>query len=292
MELMEKKIFLSIKKNENFLKKSFLLGFALSIAAIMAGSITNTAFLYIICFSLGSFPAAGIFLYFFMLYRLESQKMSKEALVPDLLLQASAFPKGIAITKIFVFFSKADFGLLGKEFEIALLEIEKGVSVEEALENIKKRCKSRIIGRAIDLLIRGYESGADMGSVFRAAADDFFETNSILRERNSALVIEKYTLLFAGGLIVPAILGLLFGMVSGIDFSGLQNLEIGAGSAERSAILEATAIASQIYIAEYALLASFFIASQEGNSKKAFLYALFLLPISFAINLLAKTIIF
>lgn len=172
-------------------------------------------------------------------------------LVPDLLLQASAFPKGISINKIFAFFSKADFGLLGKEFEIALLEMEKGVSVEEALENIKKRCRSRIINRAIDLMIRGYESGADLSSVFRASAEDFFETNSILRERNSALVIEKYTLLFAGGLIVPAILGLLFGMVSGIDFSGLQSLEINAGSADGSnGLLEATALASQIYIEE------------------------------------------
>ena len=128
-----------------------------------------------------------------------------------------------------------------------------------------------------------------MSSVFRAAADDFFETNSLLRERNAALVIEKYTLLFAGGIIVPAVLGLLTGMVSGIDFSGLQELGLGETLPEKTGLFEITLLASRIYIAEYAVIASVFIAEQEGNQKKAFLYALFLLPASFAVNFLAKT---
>jgi len=284
------KIFSQGKKYEKFLKKSFLIAFAMCACAIAVGIATKTDSVYITAFCLACFPASLILNYFFSTYLLESRKRKMEALVPDLLLQASAFPRGVSMNRILGFFSKADFGLLGKEFEIALLEIEKGVSVENSLENLKKRCNSRIIDRAIDLLIRGYESGADLSSVFRAGAEDFFETNALLRERNAALVIEKYTLLFAGGLIVPAVLGLIIGMVSEIDFSGLQSLELGIESASRKELLETTIFANQIYLAEYALLASFFIASQEGNPRKAFLYALFLLPVSFAVNIAAKAL--
>src|SRR3989338_1590645 len=277
------KIFSQGKKYEKFLKKSFLIAFAMCACAIAVGIATKTDSVFITAFCLACFPASLILNYFFSTYLLESRKRKMEALVPDLLLQASAFPRGVSMNRILGFFSKADFGLLGKEFEIALLEIEKGVSVENSLENLKKRCNSRIIDRAIDLLIRGYENGADLSSVFRAGAEDFFETNALLRERNAALVIEKYTLLFAGGLIVPAILGLLVGMVSGIDFSGLQELGLGETLPEKTGLFEITLLASRIYIAEYAVIASVFIAEQEGNQKKAFLYALFLLPASFAV---------
>lgn len=281
------------KTMEFFLKKSFLLGFAACFIAIAVCFELKMNSLYITAFSFAAFFAAIFLNYFFELYSFELRKQQKEALVPDLLLEASAFPRGISMNKILKFFARADFGLLGKEFELALLEIEKGASFESALENVKKRCKSRVIDRAIDLIIRGYESGADLSAIFRASADDFFETNAILRERNAALVIEKYTLLFAGGLIVPAILGLLAGMVSGIDFSGLSGiLEFGLENSARKALLETAVFSNQVYIAEYAILASFFLAMQEGNSKKAILYALFLLPVSFGVNALAKIIVF
>jgi len=274
---------------EIFFRNSAVLGIIGVLAAGIFLAATELSYLYITVLLFAAFFSTTTLAYFLELYFFEKSKREKESAVPDMLLQASAFPKGLAIEKMLLFFSNAEFGKLGKEFETALSEIRKGTEFPEAMGNIKKRCKSGIIGRAVGLIVRGYESGSDLGDVFRHSAEDFFETNSLLRERNAALIIEKYTLLFAGGLIVPAVLGLLIGMVSGIDFSGLQELELGIAEESKTGLLETIVFANQIYIAEYAVIAGIFLASQEGNPKKALLYAMLLLPVSFGINFLAKT---
>ncbi len=275
-----------------FVNSSALAGFALSLTAIAATYYTNSPFFYItlsaaIAF-IGAFPLHFMLQHFLW----EQNKRKRDSLVPDLLLQASAFPRGISFNKIINYFSENRFGLLGLEFEKAEAEIEKGSSVQKALENIALRCESPAVSRAMRLLKQGFESGADMSETLRESAEDLLETNSILRERNAALVVEKYTLLIAGGLIVPVILGLLVAMVSSMDFSAFELLEFGLSGEERANLLSSTILANQIYIIEYALLASVFVAQLEGNTKKALVYASILLPLSLLSFNAAKFLLF
>lgn len=268
------------KDLEWFVRVSVLAGFVLSIAGIVISFAAGMSNFYITLITFAAFIAPLPLHFLIQQYLLELNKAKLEELVPDLLLQASAFPSGTGFGKIIAYFSNERFGLLGKEFGRAGQEIERGSTVPNALDNIGKRCKSKVVDRAVLLLKQGYNSGADMSKIFREAASDLIETNAILRERNAALVIEKYTLLLAGGLIVPLVLGLLVGMVSSMDFSAFELLDFGASVEEKTALLQSTILANQIYIVEYSLIAAFFVASQESKPKKALLYACFLLPVS------------
>lgn len=277
-------------KLEIFIIENIKLGIIFALSVIGVLTLLEIDFFYITGISFIVLILPLILKYSLVALLFERNKRDKELIVPDLLLQASIFPKGTEITRMIKYVGDGNYGLLGDEFKTAYNEIQKGSSVEDALSGIKNRCKSRVIERAINLLIHGYKSGADMSQIFKETAEDILETNEILRERGAALIIEKYTLIFAGGIIVPVILGLLSGMVSGMNFSIIEGLELGMSAVERKEIFNAAILGTQIYIIEYAIIASLFIANQEGNMKNAVIYAVFLVPLSFAAFLIAQGI--
>ncbi len=275
--------------------KEFLQGILLCAIALSAfASAIAFYFSQSVFYSLSAAIASALLFafgrYFLLLYKFEMRRRSIEGAVPDLLLQASIFPESSEALKIIEYLSNADYGALSEEFRKALLEIKKGASVESALRNMSLRNKSKILSRALELIIQGYNSGAKMSRIFREAAEDMLETRGIIRERIATMTIEKYTLILAGGIIVPLVLGLLVGLVTKLDFVSADFLQIGMGAAERKALLGAAMLANQLYIAEYALLASFFIANMENNIKKAVIYACIMMPLSFAVYMIAQVL--
>jgi len=247
---------------------------------------------YFIIFSFAAIAIPFLFLVFGQFYKAELRKRQVEKYVPDILLQASIFPKGTSLLHIIAYFGEAKYGHLSKEFSRASMEIKKGATVEAALENIKNRYKeSRILARAINLLIQGYNSGADMNQTFKEAADDLMQTNTILRERAASMTVEKFTLLIAGAFLVPFILGMITKTVSSFDLT-LLSTAFGeqVNLAEKKEMLAAALLGTHIYIFEYAILASIFVANQENNIKKAVIYATILIPVSLLVFTLAKGI--
>jgi len=218
--------------------------------------------------------------YFFQLLKFEKRKREIEEAVPDVLLQAASLPNNANFSNIAEYLARQNFGALSREFEKARVEISKGASVQEALRNISKRCRSSIVERMARLLTQGFESGADLSLVFRETAEDLIETRTILRERKAALTVQKLTLLFAGALIVPLVLGLLVGLVKGFDFESIADLGIGLQAVQRKELFNAALTANQAYIIEYAVIASVFVALIDNDLKKSIIYALALVPAS------------
>jgi len=279
----EDKLFLNNPKNkgiDNFIKLSVIEGiitmtFGTTIISFILNFSEKTIFLGVLFFF------APFFLnYIYQDIKFEKRKRKKEDLLPDLLLEGSVFCDDTALMKTIKSFSEQEIPLLKDDFKRTYLEIKNGASIEEALERNKKLNKSEAYNRLLDLLLQGYSSGINISEALRELAEDLMETKAIIKERQAIMLVTKYTLLLASGIIVPAILGTVIGLVSGLGFETMSDLGIGLSLADRKNLFNTAVLGTTIYIFEYAILSSFFLAIQEGNKKQFWIYLIILIPSS------------
>lgn len=279
-EMKEIKRFLKSKGIE--LNPFYLVGGAfLSVAIFALLSLFVPSFLFI-AFILFISP---VLIYFYALYSMEQRRKTVERYLPDALFQAASLQKGMPIERIFSSISSSGYGPLSEEFGIAAREIKGGGSVSSALNSMSKRNSSILLERANNLLLQGYESGADMYAAFRETADDILSIFSLVRERASSLSMQRYTLLIGGAVIVPLILGTSMHLVSGLS-SGFGTI-FGQPAND---LYETSVAAVQIYLIIYALLASILIAQQEGESKKSLIYFMFIAPTAYILLSISRSV--
>ncbi len=220
----------------------------------------------------------------------ERNKRKKEEMLGDLLLEASVFCDDASMAKTIEIISIHDFGILGEDFKRAHGEIKNGAGVEEALERIMKLNKSAAYSRVIGLFLHGYRTGAKISLMFKESAEDLLNSKAIIKERQATMLITKYTLLLSAGIIVPAVLGSIIGLVSGFSSAGIGGIELGLSREKRDAIFSAAISAVSVYVFEYSVLSSIFLAQQEGNKKNFWIFASILVPLSMAVFAVAQSL--
>jgi len=259
--------------------KALGIGAVLSLAALAAGFFLGLGLeAIVLAFAAALFAPLTLSLLYYS-YLLERRKRALESEAPMVLLQASVFPRGTPVSSIVSYLARKENGLLGREFLKAKREIARGSSMEKALKGLGKRNKSAVIARLAEMLLIAYESGAWLGESFRELAEELLEMKAMLAEKKAALAIERITLLAGSALIVPFILGVLVGMVFEFDFGEIEIAGF-SSQGQREELLAAAPIANNLYIIEYALIASVFLGWLDGRQKKAFVYALALVPAS------------
>jgi len=277
----EDKLFLnhSIAKTlDKFIQYCIIEGIILMVASmfflyLFANNFENLFFLGILTFFVPFFLN-----YIFQDILFEKRKRKREDLLPDLLLEGSVFCDQKSLLKTIHSFSKQDLSLLSEDFNRIYFDIKNGLSTEDALERNKKLNKSEAYSRVIDLLIQGYSSGGKISELLRELAEDLMETKAIIKERQAVMLVTKYTLLLSAGIIVPAILGTVIGLVTSLGFQTTSDIGIGLSILERTELFSIATIGTTIYIFEYCILSSFFLALQEGNKKQFWIYLLIILP--------------
>jgi len=272
-------------------------GIGINFKTILAYSLAVSFFLFAILlvlslifpypawFSIAAF-ALPLFTYFFVTHMVEQRMSALEHRLPDALLQASSFPKGVHTDRIIKSIAESDYGPLSEEFLSAHAQIASGADTPSSLKLIAEENDSVLLSRACGLLSQAYASGGDMHKAFKETAEDIFSTFSIIRERESALALQKYTLLFAGSLIVPAVLGLVAGFVFGLSTQGMEFIS-STTPAERAALMAASVGAAQAYLVIYSLLASLFISQLQGTWRSFFPYFIAMAPVSLLVYNLA-----
>jgi len=203
-----------------------------------------------------------------------------EAALPEALFQAASFPGESGTEEVLRSIAHSGYGALSVEFAKACKRVRAGTSVPRALERMAKENDSTLLSRVIRLLSNAYERGGNQSLAFKEAAEEALQMQLLEKENAASLATQKYTLLAASAVLVPAILALLLNIVSTLGeglASGILAYST-ASNAEREALLNAVATGNAVYLAAFAAMSSYFVASFEGNAKKAVIYAAFTVP--------------
>ncbi len=279
----EDKLFLN-----NFLTKNFqtFIIFSTFLGAIFS-IFTSVALFYLgieiqktLIFSILNFFTPFLIFYLIQDVMFERNKRKKEDLLPELLLEISVLVDQMSLIKLIEEISKMDFPLLNKDFEFIHLQIKNGEDPSSAINKIKKMNKSSEMSRFFEIFLQGYYSGSELNKLLNELAEEMLQNRAIIKERQAVMLVTKYTLLLASVLIVPIILGLIVSLVNGFNISFSNNFEIGLSKIEREELFNLAVLGVQIYIIEYSLISSFFLAMQDGNKKNFFIYCVFLTPLA------------
>jgi pilus assembly protein TadC len=221
-----------------------------------------------------------LLLYFGLAYLKARRVRALENALPGALFYAASLPQRTGLEKVLKDLARPENGPLGEEFELAWRRVQAGASLPEALEVLRERSGSPLVERAVDLLLEGYQSGADLSRALQEVAEDALAMRALTLEAKGAMALHKYTLLLGGGLLVPFILGLLLALTNSLQMDVSLFDGVGLGEAQKAALMEAVVVGAQAYLALFAILAGSFVALQEGEAKKAVLYTTALLPLS------------
>jgi len=167
--------------------------------------------------------------------------------------------------------------IVSKEFSLVLNKINQGHNPKYVFKNLKDKYNSDLLTKFLDLLIYSVSTGTVTSLDYKNIVKDFLRSREIIDERTSILLMQKYTIIFAGGLIVPGILGVVISLVKSL--TGIVDISI-VGLNSSSSLFMVSYYCSIIYIFEYVIISSIYLSQLDDNSKKFWLYLCFLLPIS------------
>lgn len=100
--------------------------------------------------------------------------------------------------------AKSDYGLLSKEFQTILRDLNNGSSVNESLNAFSERVDSTFVKRAVSLMTTAYQKGGKSGNIMKKLAD---EQNALMKskltEYNGKLMMTSL-IFIAFSAIIPA----------------------------------------------------------------------------------------
>ncbi len=176
---------------------------------------------------------------------------------------------------------------ISKEFLIIKRKIMQGHNINDLFEALMKKYNSDILDKFLNLILISYKTGTTSQNDFKNLVDDFLRSKQIMQERNSMLLMQKYTIVFSGTIIIPIILGVVISLVeklqSSFDMSAL-------GFEINSQLFVVGYYCAIIYIIEYIIISSVYLATIENNPKKFIIYLLIFLPVGLCLFFVAPFI--
>jgi Flp pilus assembly protein TadB len=205
------------------------------------------------------------------IYRTQSQAAQMEKMLPGALFEVSYLQQTTSAEKWLEKIAEGNYGALSGIFAQCSRKVAAGAALPAVLADLAANSDSALLSRSAILISHAYSSGSHMHRALMETAQDILSTFSLISEREAALSMQKYTILFGGGVLVPIILGLVHGMASALGkFPGAQG---GSTSA-------AMPLATSGYLLIYSLLASIAVGHSEGQRGNWPIYLAILAPLT------------
>ncbi|MDD4049943.1 MAG: hypothetical protein PHX47_02935 [Candidatus ainarchaeum sp.] len=221
--------------------------------------------------------------YFFSIKR----KKFEDALI-DEVLRISGFVKTNDLKVILVKLASSSNQLISSEFKLILNKINKGHTPKEVFNILKNKYNSSFLSNFLDLLEYSVFTGTVTSKDYKNLVKDFLKSRELFDERTSILLMQKYTILFAGGFIVPGILGVVISLVKSL--TGIVDISV-VGLTSNSSLFIVSYYCAIVYLVEYVIISSIYLSQIDSNSKKVWIYLCFLLPVSLLIFFVSSYIV-
>jgi len=221
-------------------------------------------------------------------YLFTVKRKKLETALVDEILRLSSLPRSNDLKAILSSLSNSRDKIVSKEFSNVYLKVKKGHNIKQLLVSLKNKYNSEILNQFLDLIVLSTTTGTVSLNDYKNIVKNFLKSKELIDERKSLLLMQKYTIVFAGGLIVPGILGVVISLVKKLS-SSLDMASLGMTTS--STLYSVSYYCSIIYIIEYVVISSIYLSLLEDNSKKSIIYTLILLPVSLLIFFIAKILI-
>lgn len=269
--------FFSTPKGHSFVRKSTIQGcslFLIGWTAFLGWDLSREWLLVV--GGMGFFPLVANLVW--REIQKETRIRSLERQVPESLIMLASFYKTSSFENQLKELTRLSAKPIRGEWLKVVSRIEKGSSVPQALRVFGKNTGSEITLNVQRLLVRGYQNGSSIQAAVLSLANNGLSVQALNEEKKSALLVQKYTLIGAGGFLIPLLLGIIVGVVSAL-------------SIETKAILFSTVESGiRVYMMEYAVLAGGFLSLHEKKKGQSVGYALLLLFGSQIVFILARAI--
>ena len=133
---------------------------------------------------------------------------------------ATQLKAGLSFYKSLSSLAKSEYGLLSKELEIVLRDLDSGLSTEEALRLLTQRVKSEGLHKAVLQIIRAMKTGGNLSVVISEIADDVsFETRQKIRDFTEKLNFVNILYVMVG-VVMPVVVAILSAVLQIPLFAG------------------------------------------------------------------------
>jgi len=112
--------------------------------------------------------------------------------------------------------SSSEYGPLTDEMNLVLRRLEEGENLENSLRGFSRNVKSRVVTRAVNIILDSISAGASLADILDEIADDVKANQRIINERKSSTLMQVLFMVTAGAIVSPFIFGLVVSIVTSV----------------------------------------------------------------------------